>query len=567
MTTAEASKPVPAKPRRWWLLLFIALVLFGLLTSAFYWLAYIASAPDMSRVDHATTDELWAMGTNVIPVLAARARLRDNIFTTFYAKLYSKFPGELRRSFPRPVNRTPIRMHAMRAIAELGPLAARGAQSAVLEGLSDTNPMVRSSAVSAAAWIVRDSPQAASVFLQRLAATNRPLVGFFSLTVDPYIWPRFPQALPALINDLHDPEAAYEAAICLGYMGTNARAAIPALIDTLRHSAAGASPADEAKWRPDDRSIQQSTGKYSLDHNRAMSARALGRIGIATPEVTIALARAWNDTNEWVCANAAEAIGDLGPAMAGQVPELIAGLQDHDNRALSAKLLALGKIGPPAAGAIETLRQLTDPARVRQLVTDPNAEVISMRVGDIVTAAQTAICMIDPDRGKPYLPAIADAAVGEWWDPVECLILLKPLANEVVRAVEPLLQATNVFRRPIAAYVVLSQNPAHAAALEVLRDARLAGPPSQRLVAAEWLFLTTGETNNLCALIEEALPPTGSINGQTAASVAQRVGIAALPTKTAWQRALWDKDKFVRERAAIELWNLEDCQSTAVAQK
>src|SRR5581483_9519640 len=268
MTTAEASKPVPAKPRRWWLLLFIALVLFGLLTSAFYWLAYIASAPDMSRVDHATTDELWAMGTNVIPVLAARARLRDNIFTTFYAKLYSKFPGELRRSFPRPVNRTPIRMHAMRAIAELGPL-------------------------------------------------------------------------PALINDLHDPEAAYEAAICLGYMGTNARAAIPALIDTLRHSAAGASPADEAKWRPDDRSIQQSTGKYSLDHNRAMSARALGRIGIATPEVTIALARAWNDTNEWVCANAAEAIGDLGPAMAGQVPELIAGLQDHDNRALSAKLLAL----------------------------------------------------------------------------------------------------------------------------------------------------------------------------------------------------------------------------------
>src|SRR3989442_6100762 len=67
--------------------------------------------------------ELWSAGPEVIPRLAAKARLRETMLSRAYAGLWSELPSGLQNQFPTPANRRQIRAAAMQAIAEFGPLA------------------------------------------------------------------------------------------------------------------------------------------------------------------------------------------------------------------------------------------------------------------------------------------------------------------------------------------------------------------------------------------------------------------------------------------------------------
>ncbi len=285
-----------------------------------------------------------------------------------------------------------------------------------------------------------------------------------------------------------------------------------------------------------------------MNHNRAMAALALGRIGVAAPKVNAALARAWNAPDAWVRQNAAEAVGRLGLSMTNSLPELLDGLLDRDNAALEIKLAAIGKLGPAARDGLGTLRELAQPNRVRDLVQERDRKIVGSSVDDLVVAAKMAICRIDPQEGQAFLSEIANK-IGHWWDPVEFLVELSSLSNDVVRAVKPLLEQPGDARQSIAAYVILSHDRKDSEALAVLRRNKSTGKLNDRLLAGRLLFESLRETDGLCALIEEGFESPESFIGQTAGQLADQIGDAALPAVPAFKAALSHRDGFVREHA------------------
>jgi hypothetical protein len=365
-----------------------------------------------------------------------------------------------------------------------------------------------------------------------------------------------------LTNLLGNAGVAYNAAIILGNIGPDAAPAIPALIQTADLGAAGSFPDAEAAriyleevyfkpyGRPRAKVRQNDKG---MNHNRAMAALALGRIGIATPEVRATLARAWTAPDGWVRHNAALAVRRLGVAMTNNLPELLRGLLDPDAGALDTKLAAIGKLGSAARDGLGILRELAQTNRLRSLVTNLEPTRAGSSVEDLAVSAKMAIGRIDPQEGRPFLPDFANQ-IGHRWEPVEFLAEPGPLSNDVVRAVEPFLEPTgntpqSITRQSIAAYVILRHDRKHSKALAVLRRNESAGELKDRLLAGGWLFESLGETNGLCSLIAEAFGAPESFIGQDAGQIAERMGGAALPAVPAFKAALWHRDRFVREYA------------------
>jgi hypothetical protein len=285
-----------------------------------------------------------------------------------------------------------------------------------------------------------------------------------------------------------------------------------------------------------------------LNQDRAMAVLALGRIGVATPEVCAALAHAWNSPDPWIRHNAALAVAMLGPPMTNQLAALLSGLKDKDNSALDSKLQAIGKLGPGALDALPALRELAQTNLLASVVTNTNSQVAGWALSELSVSAKIAICQINPDEGRAYLPDIA-TQIGRRWEATISLTEPSPLSNDIVRLTEPLLDDPNIARKIIAAYIILSHDPQHPKALDVLHHAKTSGEIGNRLFAGRLLYLTVGDTNGLCDIISEALQDKRSFIGQNACNDAEKMGTNALPALPALEAALWHKDRFVRERA------------------
>ena len=438
-------------------------------------------------------DELWALGPDIIPRLASQARLKDPPRWKAYLRLWKNAPAGPARHLPEPVDRAELRQAAMRAIAEFGPLAVRGAAPQVIDGLTETFGRHNSYAVNGARWLLPESAKALAILEGGLAGTNAnwPPPDAF-LNADAFIWsslwPNLSEVVPLLTDLLGNAGLAYLAAADLGHVGSNAATALPALIQTADLGAAGSFPdAEAARMHPaveHSNAIAWHTAKLRQDdngmnRNRAMAVLALGRIGIATAEVRAALARAWNAPDAWVRQNAAEAVLRIGPSMTNNLPELLRGLLDPDNAALESKLAALGRLGPAAREGLGTLRELLQTNRLRSLVAHPEFKVASLSIDGLALSAKMAICRIDPQQGRPFLPELA-SKIGFWWNSVAFLAEPGPLSNDVVRAVEPLLEPAgntrqSIGRQSIAAYIILRHDRKHSKALEVLRRIESAG--------------------------------------------------------------------------------------------
>jgi hypothetical protein len=241
--------------------------------------------------------------------------------------------------------------------------------------------------------------------------------------------------------------------------------------------------------------------------------------------------------------------------MADSLPKLLTGLPESDNGALAEKIRALRKIGPGARPALGTLRELTQIQSLRTHLTQPECQVVGRSVQDLSVAAKMAICRIEPSEGRVWLAEIA-THIGRSFEPVEFLAQPSILSNEIVRATEPLLDDTDGARQSMAAYAILSQDRGHARALATLRRNRSMGKLNDRLAAGRWLFHSLGETNDLCALLDEAFAAPESHIGQGAGQIAQEMGPAALPSLPAFTAALWHRDKFVRQQAGLLICKL-----------
>jgi len=503
-------------------------------------------------------DELWAMGTNIVPHLAAEAVRPDSFLSRTYPALLNKLPANLRNRLPQPIDRAQLRQTAMNVISEFGPLAVRRAAPAVIAGLSETDDRHNNYAVRCLRWLLPDSASAVAILEQGLAGTktNWSVPESF-LSVDDSVWDKIPEVVPSLINQLGDAGVAYHYAIVLGRVGSNGAPAIPALIQVSDMGAAGFPDAESARWHLVEgyssiglHTVKARQDDKGINHARAMAVLALGRIGIATPEVCAAVARAWNAPDAWVRQNAAKAVALLGPPMANELPELRSGLMDQDNGALAEKLLAIRKIGPDARGALETLRELAKPNKLRSLVVDPRSGVVGWGIEELSASAKMDIFGIDPEEGRSYLQDIANQ-LGHWWwwAPAEFLAQLRAFSTDAVRDVEPLLDQPGNEPSSLAAYVILCHDKMHSKALAVLRRNEAEGVLTERLQAGRWLFEIRGDINGLCSLIEEAFRDQQASAGQMAAQIADRMGEAALPALPAFKAALWHKDVFVRHWA------------------
>jgi hypothetical protein len=515
-------------------------------------------------------DKLWTLGPGVIPCLADEAGQRDTFFSKKYAQLWTNSPSWIKQHVPRPINRPELRSAAMHAIAEFGPLAARRAAPQVIAALKEKDFWHQNYSVECLRWLLPDSKATMAAFKYGLAGTdtNWPMPQYFLNIPDDAVegdsvWARVPEVVPLLTNLLHDSGHAYHAAIALGRIGSNAAPAIPALIETVDIGAAGFTDTKSARNHVGEgfsnplgvHAVTMISDDKSMNHNRGMAALALGRIGVATPEVCAALARAWNAHDPWVRHNAGLAVALLGPPMTNELPALLQGLKDVDNMALGSKLIAIGKLGPNARDALATLRELTDTNQVLAQVTNKNVEIVGWSIVDLSASAKMAIVEIDPGQGRALLPDIA-AQIGRRWDAVECLANPGPLSNDIVRVVEPLLDGSDVLRQSAGAYIILSHDKNHAKAWDVLHRNKADGEINPRLLAGRLLYQTVGETNRMCALIAEAFQDSRSFPGQNAGQIAEKMGTNALPALPAIKAALWHKDRFVRERAGTLILKL-----------
>jgi hypothetical protein len=95
-----------------------------------------------------------------------------------------------------------------------------------------------------------------------------------------------------------------------------------------------------------------------------------------------------------------------------------------------------------------------------------------------------------------YLPDLI-ADVGQHWAPVQLLMDSKTDATAIVNGLEPLLAESNQLRSAIAAYTILAFEPQNAHALAILRSRVAQGSLNDRIIAAQWLWKRTGETNDV----------------------------------------------------------------------
>ena len=139
-------------------------------------------------------------------------------------------------------------------------------------------------------------------------------------------------AIPALIEALNNPNSYISegAAIALGQMGTMAKEAVPALVNTLRRT---------------DTSLML----------RPRAAEALGKIG----EIDLLVQILQGNELGIQPSLGAQGLGAAGPAAASAVPALMEALKSSDTGMQMYVAEALGAIGPAANPAVPQLAELS----------------------------------------------------------------------------------------------------------------------------------------------------------------------------------------------------------------
>jgi len=150
-------------------------------------------------------------------------------------------------------------------------------------------------------------------------------------------------AIPDLIETLKDDEflVRLNAAGALGKIGP---AAVPALIETLKKG----KPRQQAAKAPKLPPLARGTGFYE-SCAREGAAMALGIIGPEAKAAVPVLISTLNDEDAGVRFRAAEALGRVGPEAMQAVPALFEAMKDKDKNVSEAAAGSVKKIDPGAA--------------------------------------------------------------------------------------------------------------------------------------------------------------------------------------------------------------------------
>lgn len=177
--------------------------------------------------------------------------------------------------------------------------------------------------------------------------------------------PTLPQAtepVEALVASLRDAGAARRvaAARALAAQGARARAALPALFEALGDEReavrwAAAQALDAVGVSAADEPMLEAALANTDAYVRAFAAYALGGLGDAARGAVPALVAAYRKEEAEGRGTAVGALGQLGPLAKDAVPALIEGLRNPRNHRRWATARALGRIGPEARAAVPAL--------------------------------------------------------------------------------------------------------------------------------------------------------------------------------------------------------------------
>ncbi len=426
---------------------------------------------------------------------------------------------------------------------ELGPAAARSLAGALCNNLDD--PEINTSIYAARSlyWSIPESPQVVAAFTNWLSDPDREhLLGV--LGDEEELFARLPGALPLLLPWLKNPRLPMgvpaEAARILGSMGTNAAVAIPSLIEASEHGFDGTAP------------LTDHPGHYPPEsdfvlHSRGLALEALGKIGIASPEVLAALQRGLQDRHEPVRVAALRAVYALHRPLGEPLTTVLdtfAARRSIDFRGI---IDWVGSLRNDGREALPWLRQFLDDEQLDELPEGVHAQLGDFAVSkeDLRQAAILAVCRIDPEEIRHHIADLSYRFHARW-DAVQLLSKSKSLAHEVAAGLTQLLRATNSQDAALAAYVILGVLPDHQEALTTLRKSARDGSLFNRLFASHWLNERTGDTDGMLSLLEDGLQ---SDVGEIAASFLDEMGPAARPAIPALKAALWSQHRYVRESA------------------
>jgi HEAT repeat protein len=239
------------------------------------WLRQLNSAFNQNDLQqrHEAEQAFQTIGTQAVPYIVANFRRRDSAWSSHYRNIFGKLPAWLQRLLPSARQELPsyIGQFALFAIGE-------PAKPALINVLKDGDPVVR---------------EASAATLGSLALYNGTDLH---------------DAKPALIELLRDPDAGvrWHAASDLGYLGSDAAAAVPRLIPLLKDP--------------------QTRRKGSQVYVRSAAARTLGKIGPRAETALPPLRAALEEPSPYDRGVAAIAIWRIDPRAANTLPVLIEAL-------------------------------------------------------------------------------------------------------------------------------------------------------------------------------------------------------------------------------------------------
>jgi HEAT repeat protein len=407
-------------------------------------------------------------------------------------------------------------------------------------------------------WSIPESPKAVAT-LQDWLSKPDPRRFLFGMKDADEIWPTVPQFGPLLAQWLRFADQVKNAAEGLGAMGTNTAFAVPDLIDVFQNGVAGHPPNTNML-------IRYAPGIDPLIWNRGAAIQALGNIGVASTEVLETLTRAWTDPHPGIRALSADAVGKLGPKSLPVLSRLLARLDTTNRMVLEYQVETIGKMEPGAREAIPVLRHWADPASVAGL---PAPE----RLGHVIRwfddplplpgGAAVALLQIAPDEANGFGKIIAQGLTPGPDSPgglrsADRMIPLRPLAAEIVPALEPALSDNRQWVRQLTAFQILCLAPDHPGARALLLDGmRQAAPPSLRAQAAIYYWRITGETNQVLGVIRETLATVKDNQSQPPLNYTSELGPAAKPLVPQIQALLTNEDWSIRQLAGKALRNID----------
>ena len=357
-----------------------------------------------------------------------------------------------------------VRRRAAQALRSLGPRAqpAVGALSECLRDDDSTTALVAAVALAAIGPGARAAIPALNAALTDRKSDIR-LVCASVVALHKLDAPAADQkrAVQVLITSLKDRERlAHYAAETLGEIGPKARAAVPALVETLRTG---------DKWLRRD--AAEALGKIGPGAREAVPAllEALGsddeylrhraaRALVEIEEVDAGFVRALGKSPKRGHSEAIDALCGIPAGPKGAVPLLIEALSDKDGDVRHFAASALGRIGPTAKPAVRPLIRLLHDEGV--LIRLAAAEALGRIHGDPRGTGEAS-----PPLIRALVGALKDEESSVRWSAAQALGEIGPAAKEAVPALTDALNDNNrrVRNRAALAMEKIQAAPATAA--------------------------------------------------------------------------------------------------------